>query len=121
MRESELNKDMQLNKSESVIKQSRANLQTDFIVPKAGTLVLTNMRLMFIPDKFTNVKQEPSGPVSIDISDIKGVGKKGGDLGNLLAGSFRNRLQIEGGGRLYIFQVHSLNGWITAIEAAIRR
>lgn len=109
----------QLIKGESVIREGRANLQTDFIVPLGGKLVLTNIRLMFIPDKFTTVRQEPSGPVSIDIADIGEVVKKSGDLGNLLAGSFRNRLHIRCRDRSLVFQVWDINAWIISIKEMI--
>ncbi|MBN1192044.1 MAG: hypothetical protein JXA46_19990 [Dehalococcoidales bacterium] len=109
---------IQLVKGESVIREGRANLQTDFIVPEGGKLFLTSKRLLFIPDKFTNIKQEPHGTISIDIHDIQKAEKKGSDLSNLLAGSFRNRLNIQCRKKSYIFQVWGIDAWINSIKSA---
>lgn len=108
-----------LEANESVRKESRANLQTDFIIPVGGKLILTNRRLIFIPDKFSTVKQDNMETIILHIADLQAVEKKRGDMKNLLSGSFRDRLQIRSRERSFIFQVWDLKGWIILFEEKI--
>ena len=105
---------------ENLIKEARANLQTDFIIPVGGKLILTNRRLVFIPDKFSTVKQDNMETIILNIADLRIVEKKKGDIKNLLSGSFRDRLQIKCPEKSYIFQVWGVDGWLKSITAVIR-
>jgi hypothetical protein len=105
---------------ENLIKEARANLQTDFIIPVGGKLILTDRRLVFIPDKFSTVKQANTETIILNIADLRIVEKKKGDIKNLLSGSFRERLSVSSQGKSYIFQVWGVDGWLKSITAVIR-
>lgn len=113
-----LSRKVALEGNESILKQSRANLQTDFIIPSGGRLFLTNKRLIFLPDRLS-ISPEKLAGITINLSDIETVGKKKGDMTNLLAGSFRSRLDLCGKDESYIFQVWGLDEWIKRIKEAM--
>lgn len=116
------NNKVALEKGEVVLKESRANLQTDFIMSQGGRLFLTNKRFIFLPARLSiPMSAQKVKGIILDLARIKVVEKRKGDMSNLLAGSLRSRLHIEGGGKSYVFQLHSLDEWVGAIEEAIRK
>jgi len=104
--------------NENLINEARANLQTDFIIPVGGKLILTNRRLIFIPDKFSTVKQDNMETIILNIADLLIVEKKKGDIKNLLSGSFRDRLSVSSQVKSYIFQVWGVDEWLKSFRNA---
>ena len=116
-----LSRKVRLETGESILKQSRANLQIDFFIPIGGRLFLTSKRLIFIPGRF-NISPEKPENVTLTLGTINRVEKKTRDMSNLLAGSFRSRLQvqsIQSHDKLYILQVWDINNWLKALKTAI--
>jgi len=110
---------VKLDEGESVLKESRASLQTDFIIPLGGRLYLTSRRLIFIPCKLS-ISPDRLETIVINLSEVSAAEKKKGDMSNLLAGSFRSRLHIRAGDRSYIFQVWGLDDWLERIKESIK-
>ncbi|RLC60311.1 MAG: hypothetical protein DRI01_10335 [Chloroflexi bacterium] len=109
---------VRLETGESILKQSGANLQIGFFIPIGGRLFLTSKRLIFIPGRF-NISPEKPEKVTLTLGSINRVEKKTRDMSNLLAGSFRSRLQVQSRDKLYILQVWDLNNWLKALKTAI--
>jgi hypothetical protein len=110
---------VKLDEGEAVLKESRASLETGFIIPQGGRLYLTSRRLIFIPGKWS-LSPNRLETVVIDLSQVSAAEKKKGDMSNLLAGSFRKRLHIRAGDRSYLFQVWGLDGWLEQIKEIIK-
>ena len=111
---------VQLQEGEVLVKKSRANLQTGFIVPLGGKLLLTNKRLVFLPDRFSiPIRPRKAEDIALDLVSVMGVGKLKGDMANLLAGSFRRRLHVQCNEASYLFQVWSLDEWIKSLRNAV--
>lgn len=113
-----LSRKVRLETGESILKQSRANLQIDFFIPIGGRLFLTSKRLIFIPGRF-NISPEKPENVTLTLGTINRVENKTRDMSNLLAGSFRSRFQVQSHDKLYILQVWDLNNWLKALKTAI--
>ena len=113
-----LSRKVRLETGESILKQSRANLQIDFFIPIGGRLFLTSKRLIFIPGRF-NISPEKLENVTLALDTINRIEKKTRDMSNLLAGSLRSRLQVQSHDKLYILQVWDLNNWLKALKTAI--
>ena len=109
-----------LQEGEVILRESRANLQTTFIVPLGGRLLLTGRRLIFLPDRFSIPfpAWRAEGTV-IDLVSVTAVEVMRGDMANLLAGSFRRRLQVRCNEASYLFQVWRLDEWIESLREAI--
>ena len=109
-----------LQKGEVLLKESRANLQTTFIVPIGGKLKLTNKRLIFLPDRFSiPFPARRAQDTILDLVSVKAVEVIKGDMANLLAGSFRRRLHVQCIGASYLFQVWRPNEWIKSLKDAV--
>ena len=114
------NRRVQLQEGEVLLKESRANLQTTFIVPLGGRLLLTNKRLIFLPDRFSvPIPARRAKDTALDLVSITTVEAIKGDMTNLLAGSFRRRLHIQGKDASYIFQVWGLDQWTNSLKEAV--
>ena len=106
-----------IEEGEAVIRESKAALQTSFFISESGKLLLTNKRLVFVPNRlfaFYGAK-----PVIVSLADIEAADKKVGDTENLLAGSLGERLSIWSKGEEYIFLVRELGGWVQAVRDEI--
>jgi len=110
---------IKLEEGETVIKQSRANLQTGFIIPRGGKLILTTKRLIFLDDKFSSLILEKAPFIIISLAAIRAVERKKGDMRNLLAGSFRSRLHILCNENECLFQVWDVDKWLERIREAM--
>jgi len=111
---------VQLQEGEVLLRRSRANLQTTFIVPLGGRLLLTNKRLIFLPDRFSiPFPARRAEDTVVDLVSVTAVEAVKGDMTNLLAGSFRRRLHVRCNGASYLFQVWRLDEWIKALRAAV--
>ena len=111
---------VELKQGETILKESRANLQTDFIMSQGGRLFLTNKRFIFLPARFSiPMSTQKAEGIILNLADIKVVEKKKGDMTNLLAGSLRKRLHIQCNEKSYIFQIGGLNEWIRSIKEVI--
>jgi len=110
----------QLRDGEAVLRQSRANLKTTFIVPLGGMLLLTNKRLIFLPDRFSiPIRARRAKDVILDLASVKSVNILKGDTNALLAGSVRPRLHVQCEEASYLFHVWGLDEWIRALREAI--
>ena len=112
-----LSEKVKLSEGELVLKESRANLQADFLIPQGGRLYLTSKRLIFIPSKLS-ISPDRLETAVIDLSQIRTLEKKRGDMSNLLGGSFRSRLLIRTEDKSYFFQVWGLDDWLRKIHEA---
>ncbi len=111
---------VQLQEGEVLLKESRANLQTSFIVPIGGKLLLTNKRLIFLPDRFSiPIPARRARDTVLDLASVKVIEAVKGDMTNLLAGSIRRRLHIQCGERSYTFQVWRLAEWVKSLKEAV--
>jgi hypothetical protein len=111
---------VQLQEREGVLRESRANLQTTFIVPLGGRLHLTNKRLIFLPDRFSiPFPARRAEDTVVDLVSVTAVEAVKGDMTNLLAGSFRRRLHVQCNEVSYLFQVWRLEEWIKTLRAAV--
>lgn len=111
---------MELQQGETVLKESRANLQTDFIMSQGGRLFLTNKRLIFLPARLSiPISAQKTEGIILDLALMKVVEKRRGDTSNLLAGSLRSRLYIQCNEKSYIFQIGGLDEWIRSIKEVI--
>ncbi len=111
---------VQLQEGEALLKESRANLQTTFIVPLGGKLLLTNKRLIFLPDRFSvPIPARRAKDTVLDLVYIEVVERMKGDMSNLLAGSFRSRLYVQCDEKSYIFQMWGLDDWVTSLKDAV--
>jgi len=111
---------LQLRNGEVLLRDSRANLQTSFIVPVGGRLILTSKRLIFLPDRFSiPILARRAESTVIDLASVTAVEAVKGDMANLLAGSFRRRLHIQCNEASYLFQVWSLGEWIKDLREAV--
>ena len=110
----------ELRQGEILLKESRANLQTGFIVPLGGKLLLTNKRLIFLPDRFSiPFPARRATDTVLDLVSMKVVEAIKGDMTNLLAGSFRRRLCIQCNEASYVFQVWGLDAWVESLKQAV--
>jgi len=90
------NMQVELQQGETVLKGSRANLQTDFVMSQGGRLFLTNKRFIFLPARFSiPISAQKAEGIILDLARIKVVEKRKGDMTNLLAGSFRKGKEHE--------------------------
>ena len=111
---------VQLQEGEVLLRESRANLQTTFIVPLGGRLKLTNKRLIFLPDRFSiPFPARRAEDTAVDLACVTAAEAVKGDMRNLLAGSFRRRLHVQCNEVSYLFQVWSLEEWIKTLRAAV--
>jgi len=111
---------VQLQEGEVVLRESRANLQTTFIVPLGGRLLLTNKRLIFLPDRFSiPIRPRKAEDVVLDLVSVKAVEAMKGDMSNLLAGSFRSRLHVQCNDAAYVFQMWGLDEWGKSLKGAV--
>jgi len=111
---------LQLRNGEVLLRDSRANLQTAFIVPVGGRLILASKRLIFLPDRFSfPFPARRAQDTAVDLASVTAVEAVKGDMTNLLAGSFRRRLHVQCNGTSYLFQVWSLDEWIESLREAI--
>jgi hypothetical protein len=114
------NRRAQLQEGEVLLKESRANLQTTFIVPIGGRLLLTSKRLIFLPDRFSiPIPARRARDTILDLVSVKAVEAAQGDMTNLLAGSFRRRLHVQSDEESYMFQVWGLNKWVKSLKDAV--
>jgi len=110
----------ELQEGEVLLKESRANLQTPFIVPVGGRLLLTNKRVIFLPDRFSiPFPARRAEDTVIDLVSVTAVEVMRGDMANLLAGSFRRRLHVRCNEASYLFQVWGLTEWIKGLREAV--
>jgi len=110
----------QLQEGEVLLRESRANLQTAFIVPLGGRLLLTNKRLIFLPDRFSiPFPAWRAKDTILDLASVTEVEAVKGDMTNLLAGSFRRRLHVRCNEASYLFQLWSLDEWIKGLRKAV--
>jgi len=115
------NMQVELQQGETVLKESMANLQSNFIASQGGRLFLTNKRFIFLPERFSiPMSAQKAEVIILDLVRIKVVEKRKGDMTNLLAGSLRSRLYIQCNEKSYIFQVRSLDEWINRVKEAVR-
>lgn len=118
--DSSSNTRVQFQEGEILLKESRSNLQTSFIVPLGGKLLLTNKRLFLLPDRFTiPIRPRKAKDVVLELVCITGVERTKGDMTNLLAGSFRNRLCIQSNEAAYTFQMWGLTEWLKSLREAV--
>jgi len=111
---------VQLQEGEALLRKSRANLQTAFIVPLGGRLLLTSKRLIFVPDRFSiPIPARRAEGAVIDLVSVTAVEAVKGDMTNLLAGSFRRRLHVRCNEASYLFQVWSLDEWIKSLRTVV--
>jgi hypothetical protein len=111
---------VQLQEGEVLLKESRANLQTSFIVPLGGRLHLTNKRLLFLPDRFSiPIPARRAKDTVLALVSVKAVEVMKGDMANLLAGSFRRRLYVQCNEASYLFQVWRLDEWLKSLKDAV--
>jgi len=109
-----------LQEGEVILRESRANLQTTFIVPLGGRLILTSKRLIFLPDRFSfPFPARRAQDTVMDLASVTVVEGVKGDMTNLLSGSFRRRLQVRCNEASYLFQVWRLDEWIESLREAI--
>ena len=109
-----------LQAGEVLLRESRANLQTLFIVPVGGRLLLTNKRLLFLPDRFSiPFPARRADDTMLDLVSVTVVEAVKGDMTNLLAGSFRRRLHVQCNEASYLFQVWRLDEWIKSLKDAV--
>ncbi len=114
------NMKVKLRQGEVLLKESRANFQSGFIVPQGGKLLLTNKRLTFLPDRFTiPIPARKAKDIVLDLVCITMVEIMKGDMTNLLAGSFRSRLCIQCNETAYIFQTWGLDDWVKSLKEAV--
>ena len=111
---------VQLQEGEILLRKSRANLQTAFIVPLGGRLLLTSKRLIFLPDRFSvPIPARRAEDTVIELVSVTAVEAVKGDMTNLLAGSFRRRLHVRCNEASYLLQVWSLDEWIKSLREAV--
>jgi hypothetical protein len=109
-----------LEKGEVVLKESRAHLQTDFMISQEGRLFLTNKRFIFLPARFSiPLSAQKAEDIILDLARINVAEKRKGDTSNLLAGSLRSRLYIQCNEKSYIFQIGGIDEWIRSIKEVI--
>lgn len=114
-----LNSRVELGEGEIIFKESKASLQTGFLIPQPGRLILTSQRLMFLSARVTiPFPAQKLQSIVLDLADIKAVEISKGDITNLLAGSFRKRLHVQDKEKSYIFQVRELDEWIDQLKKA---
>jgi len=110
----------QLQEGEALLRESRANLQTTFIVPLGGRLLLTNKRLIFLPDRFSiPIPARRAKDTILGLASVTVVEAMKGDMTNLLAGSFRRRLHVQCNDASYLFQVWRLDEWLKSLTKAV--
>jgi len=110
----------QLQEGEVLLRESRANLQTTFVVPLGGRLLLTNKRLIFLPDRFSiPFPAWRAKDTILDLASVTVLEAMKGDAKNLLAGSFRRRLHVQCNEVSHLFQVWTLNEWIRSLRKAV--
>ena len=111
---------VQLQEGEVLLRKSRANLQTTFIVPLGGRLHLTNKRLIFLPDRFSiPIPARRAKDTILGLASVTVVEAMKGDMTNLLAGSFRRRLHVQCNEASYLFQVWRLEEWVKSLSEAV--
>ncbi len=111
---------VQLQEGEVLLRESRANLQTTFIVPLGGRLLLTNKRLSFLPDRFSiPIPARRAKDTILGLASVTAVEAVKGDMANLLAGSFRRRLHVQCNEASYLFQVWNLDEWLRSLREAV--
>ena len=83
------NMQVELQQGETVLKESRANLQTDFIMSQGGRLFLTNKRFIFLPARLSiPISAQKAEGIILDLARIKVVEKRKGDMGKKLYDTF---------------------------------
>jgi hypothetical protein len=111
---------VQLQEGEVLLRKSRANLQTTFIVPLGGRLHLTSKRLIFLPDRFSiPIPARRAKDTILGLASVTVVEAMKGDMTNLLAGSFRRRLHVQCNEASYLFQVWRLEEWVKSLSEAV--